>query len=457
MRGTNLSDQKELWCSLAVKRKRGLPFAGFPGGSTTYELWDNKLRFRYPDPVHLNRSQPAFSPPWFQGTQETESENHPEWRSLDRPDGDVGGDFFTQKRYATISDQRIHRVVSGWRNYDSSSVYRGTYKGPLILQDAQTPETMPFPNFAHSSDAALNAWGATAIARCAPTKPTASLATALLELYREGLPKMIGKESWATRTKDIREQLRSPGSEFLNYQYGISPLINDISDFVKTVKKMDKLINQYVRDHGNVVRRRYSFPPEVSSSESVVRNQAFPGGRGLGGDMINFDVTRTSQVIRRRETSVRRWFSGAFVYHLPHTVLQEIYTPYASDWQVARRLLGLELSIDTLWELAPWSWAVDWFSNVGNVIYNASTWSDQGLVMQYGYIMEHSIARDTYTYVGSPYIYGSSYEGQPASISLVSETKKRRRANPFGFGLTMSALSDTQKSIVAALGLTRLR
>jgi len=220
---------------------------------------------------------------------------------------------------------------------------------------------------------------------------------------------------------------------------------------------MDKLIQQYVRDNQRIVRRRYSFPPEVSTSENVVRNQAFPAGRGLGGDMINFDVTRQAQVVRHREVSVRRWFSGAFVYHLPQTFLQEVYTPFADDWQVARRLLGLDLTIETLWELAPWSWAVDWFTNVGDVLYNADAWASEGLVMRYGYIMEHSIVRDTYSYVGPTYIYGSSYEGRPSSVTLVSETKVRRQANPFGFGLTMGALSGTQKSILAAVGLTRLK
>jgi len=316
---------------------------------------------------------------------------------------------------------------------------------------------MPFPSYVSSSNATLNAFGATAIAKCAPTKPTVSLSTALIETFHEGLPKLLGKNLWQARVQDVRKQVASPGGEYLNYQFGWKPLVGDILDFVKTVKHMDKLIQQYARDNQRIVRRRYSFPPEVSVSESVVRNNAFPSGRGLGGDMINFDVTRNAQVIRRRETSVRRWFSGAFVYHLPQTFLQEVYTPFASDWQVARRLLGLDLTVETLWELAPWSWAVDWFANVGDVLYNADTWASQGLVMRYGYIMEHSIVRDTYSYVGPTYIYGSSYAGRPSSVTLVSETKIRRRANPFGFGLTMGDLSNTQKSILAAVGLTRLK
>ncbi|DAD51357.1 maturation protein, partial [ssRNA phage Esthiorhiza.2_41] len=399
-----------------------------------------------------------FSPPWFQGTQETESESHPEWRSYSaRSSGDVGGNFFSQKRYVNVSDVQVHRVTSGWRRYDSSSVYRGTYKGPLTVTDAFTPGTMPFPSYNRSSDAALNAYGAAAVAKCAPTKPTADLATALLETFHDGLPKLLGKHLWSARVQDVRGQVKSPGSEYLNYQFGWKPLVSDILDFVKTVRNMDRLIQQYVRDSQRVVRRRYSFPPEASVTESVTRNQAFPSGRGLGGDMINFDVTRQAQVVRRRETSVRRWFSGAFVYHLPQTFLQDVYTPFADDWQVARRLLGLDLTIETLWELAPWSWAVDWFTNVGDVLYNADAWASEGLVMRYGYIMEHSIVRDTYSYVGPTYIYGSSYEGRPSSVTLVSETKVRRQANPFGFGLTMGALSGTQKSILAAVGLTRLK
>jgi len=120
----------------------------------------------------------------------------------------------------------------------------------------------------------------------------------------------------------------------------------------------------------------------------------------------------------------------------------------------ATKLLGLDLNPETLWEMAPWSWAVDWFTNAGDVIHNVNAWSSDGLVLKYGYIMEHTIVRDIYTWVGDTRFKPDTV--YPDVVVLVTETKLRRRATPFGFGLTFSSLTKRQKAIAAALGLTRL-
>jgi len=78
----------------------------------------------------------------------------------------------------------------------------------------------------------------------------------------------------------------------------------------------------------------------------------------------------------------------------------------------------------------------------------------EGLVMRYGYLMEHSIVRDTYTIDGT----GLKSEFLPIQpLVLVTETKIRRKANPFGFGLKWDGLSPFQLSIAAALGLSKGR
>jgi len=123
--------------------------------------------------------------------------------------------------------------------------------------------------------------------------------------------------------------------------------------------------------------------------------------------------------------------------------------------ETAKKLLGFDITPEVLWELVPWSWAVDWFTNVGDLIKNVSAFSTDGLVMRYGYIMEHSIARDTYIHIGPTGFRSQSVFCEP--YTFVCETKLRRRATPFGFGLNLEALTGRQKSIIAALGLTRLR
>jgi hypothetical protein len=120
----------------------------------------------------------------------------------------------------------------------------------------------------------------------------------------------------------------------------------------------------------------------------------------------------------------------------------------ASD---AQHLLGLSLTPDVLWELAPWSWAIDWVSNTGDVVKNISRFASGGLIMRYGYMMEHSIRKDIYTLDRT----GLKSGRRVPPIALVTETKVRRKANPFGFGLTWEGLSSFQASILAALGITK--
>jgi hypothetical protein len=271
---------------------------------------------------------------------------------------------------------------------------------------------------------------------------------------------MIGKDLWEKSTRDAidaRELTGTSAGEFLNYQFGWAPIVGDAIDFVKAVRTMDKLLQQYARDNGNVVRRRLTLPPETKIEETVVSSNTFPR-LGLNSAQFFSFGSPTGQVVRRRETTVRRWFSGAFVYHLPQTFFAAIYTPYADKFQIYRKIFGLELTPDTLWQLTPWSWAIDWFTSVGDVINNASAWANDGLVMKYGYIMEHSIVHDTYTFVGPTRILtDSQVVTRPPDVTLVTETKLRRRANPFGFGLSMDGLSDLQKTILAAVGLSRKR
>jgi len=348
----------------------------------------------------------------------------------------------------------------------NSSEYKYTYKGVLYPQ-------MPtsYPPFASSSDSSLAAKGTIAIANCAPTNPVANLATAVLEAYREGLPHLVGHTLWADRTLNAQRLLHNPdvvkdqagrvvkdkSGEFLNYQFGWLPLLADITQFLNGVVNLEKLVNQYLRDAGKVVRRNYRFPLSTTVNETVL---GVPGSVSIAGpgDFTGamMSAVRKGTATRRRITTGDCWFSGAFTYHLPNDMF--VGLAGGDKLFIARKMLGLDLNPDVLWELAPWSWAVDWFSNVGKVIHNLTSFQTDGLVLKYGYIMEHTTVRDVYDFSGDLGLRaGIEFSGRPPAIILVSETKLRRRATPFGFGLNLSALTSRQKAIMAALGLSRLK
>jgi len=376
----------------------------------------------------------------FTGTQITESEGHP-FRSRTGI-GDVGGPFYTQKKYirGSIPDMQIRLDVEN--NPTNHRVY--SYDGLLLPVSPDAAGNLPFPVSNSSSDSELNAAGATAIARFNPTSPIVSLSTDLGELLSDGLPHLIGSYLWKERISAAQKA----GSEYLNYQFGWAPLISDLKKFTNFMKNVDTVLTQYERDSGRVVRRR----GDLSSTDSVTETTNFPV-QPWAPPAVNRDFLGSGgHQVRRSRTTRHRWFSGAFTYYLP--------TGYDSRSEMDRiRLIadriGLSPSPDTLWNLAPWSWAVDWFSNAGDVVANIDSFKVDGTVLAYGYLMEHTIASDTYTINDMTYINGSHCDVRP--LTLITETKKRIAASPYGFGVSWDGLSSFQASILTALGLTKGR
>jgi len=375
------------------------------------------------------------------GKQVTVSEGHP-FVGVKNRQGDVGGEFYSQRQYVLADNRsiKLSKRLDNYPYYKTDLIYEGPLR-PINIGSS----SYSFPPASSSSNAVLDAWGAKAIARSKPTNSVADASTFLGELLKDGLPHLIGHALWKDRTKAAK----AAGSEYLNTQFGWVPFVSDIRDFANAVSHAHTVLAQFERDSGRMVRRRYNFPTQKAVTTDTIAVGQVPY---TGVSATWMFTPPYGDLVRTRETVQRRWFSGAFTYHLP--------SGYDSRNGMARfaleadKLLGISLTPETLWNLAPWSWAVDWFSSTGDVISNLSDWATYGLVMRYGYMMEHTIVKDTYTLSES----GLIDRGLKASpVSFVNETKIRRKANPFGFGLTWAGLSPFQLSIAAALGLSRDR
>jgi hypothetical protein len=403
-------------------RRRDIAFPIGKANKATEYIIDDPLF-----PAH----QRKFHDPRF-GTQITVSEGHP-FRSRSKGSKeDLGGDFFTQKSYMIGNDrEQLMQVQRGSSNR--------TYSGPVFPVD---PYVQQFPAAIVPSNSQLYIDGADAVAICKPTNSVADASVFLGELLRDGIPHRVGSATWKDRTN----RARGAGDDYLNIQFGWRPLVNDVSSFAKAVTHADAVLKQYERDAGKVVRRRYNFPLQ-NTTHTETSGQANPW----------FDPTDTSFLsdvefgrwVRTTEVVQRKWFSGAFTYHLPTG--SDSRSSMGRHALEAKKLFGLSLTPETLWNLAPWSWAVDWFSNAGSVVSNLSDAITDGLVMPYGYIMCHTIHKVTFTSSQS-----GLKDGTVASpLSFVTETKIRKRANPFGFGISWETLSPFRLSILAALGLSR--
>jgi len=302
-----------------------------------------------------------------------------------------------------------------------------------------------------ANSGSLTTYGATAIAQVAPTNPNAELSTAIGEIYKDGLPALPGIRSWKRRT----EILRAAADEFLNAEFGWLPLVSDITNVASSVRHSREILKQYHRDSGKNVRREFSFPvsevqiPGIKDElrEPTCIQQGTTGFPNFINITKGFGPIMMSQSIK---VSTRRWFSGCFTYTVPSQSDSWSKTVgYGSD---ADKLFGITLTPNVLWELTPWSWAADWFTNAGDVINNVNNFASQGLIMRYGYMMEESIVKVTHTFTGERNNTNSAWGTiPPSSYSLVS--KRRVAANPFGFGVTPGSLSPTQVAIAAALGI----
>lgn len=373
------------------------------------------------------------------GAQVTESEGHR--RNPKTGKYDEGGPFYTCKTHYEVPT--IEGTTTSWRNTPQEKTLTGRFHTPLPGEPESIDMTHP-TTFRPKDTSGLTPKGTTAIAQVAPTNSHAVLATTLGEIIKERrLPSIPGIQTWKERTR----LAKAAGSEYLNYIFGWVPLVSDVTDASKAISRSAQLLKEHKSGALKTTRREFHFPTEVSSASTIVSKEAWPEcGPGLPQAE---EGAKPGLLVTSVETEVRTWFSGSFAY--PPLDQNDSWQSVLDYGSKADYLLGTTLTPDVLWELTPWSWAIDWFSNTGDVIHNVSEFSLHGLTMQYGYIMEEKRTITTNTLVGL------SGMPTPPPSKLIQVSKVRREASPFGFGVSWEGLSPTQLAITAALGITRLR
>jgi len=374
----------------------------------------------------------------FKGGQITDSGNN-DWPPPKGSTADVGGPFRTVKLSCEFGTSQYTSPSTGPEM--SEVKYSGPICTPIVGKGIPGIESLVLPTAGGSSK--MNSAGATAISEVAPTNPHAQTATAFGEFLKDGLPFLPGIRTWKSRTLGLKQV----GDEFLNYEFGWRPLVKDVKDVSTAIRDNHLIMKQYNKGSGQDQRRRFDFPDEKSvTTEKIEGIACVPGGSDIFRDNSNLGTATVTK------TSIRRcWFSGAFTYTIPDSSTSYGAVMRAGDQ--AEHLLGVQLTPDVLWELTPWSWAIDWFSNASNVIHNVTSFGQYGLVMRYGYIMEENSMQITIQ-LDKAGLIGQSAPPPPTIITLTS--KNRGQANPFGFGIGWEGLSPTQLAITAALGITRV-
>lgn len=371
--------------------------------------------------------------------QRTESEGHPVSRLSANTGEDIGGNFLTQK--TSISSA----VKSGFLVYYKQTPEHRHMRGHLlaaeppqiflketpVAKDWEAVAQLPHVSFLHER-------GATAIADTVPTNPTVSAAASIGEL-RERLPSLPGRS--------VLKNGPSPqnlAGEYLNFEFGVKPIVADVRNFVEAYQGAEKHLEQLYRDSGRLVRRKRAFPTIIESASQTSQGFILPYGPGISAYTTDGQATLDTTTTTTRDV----WFSGAYTYLFPR---QEGFHQKMKELE---KIYGIIPDINDVYQLTPWSWAVDWVSNLGSVVQNLNSFSQDGLVLRYGYIMCKTTHEVTKTWRGRLML-----DGIPTPTEITTRwscvSKQRQRATPYGFGLNPDTFTTRQWAILAALGISR--
>lgn len=352
------------------------------------------------------------------------------------------GHTFSTTKYSGWLTHAAHKVA-GWDSL---------YVGPILPVDTVSGGTRWIDPGAADS-AFVKRSGVAAIAATQPTNPASTFGVGLLSTTIEGLPRIPGQ------IFHIGEDfMRNLAHGHLSVNFDWLPFISDLRSSIHAMLNASRILRQYQRDSGRMVRRSFHFPEEHSFTkmgESFTININAPsGGSSTAWSNMVFGTGGVSKTSRYVETIRRTYFKGAYTYFLP-PIKDRL------DWlqeyeQKANHLLGLELTPTLLWQLAPWSWLIDWKLNVGQNLKTFSNFHTDGLVLRYGYLMVHTITNNIIS-VNALKTSTSTNVWQSIDPTVVysSERKERIRSTPYGFGVDPASFTTKQWSILGALGMTR--
>lgn len=285
--------------------------------------------------------------------------------------------------------------------------------------------------------------------RAAPGKPEADIATALGEA-QEIVPmiqqtvKSFAKAYQRIKRKGQPYSASNAADDWLNFNFGWLPFLNDIIDFINVVQHQEDLIYQLRKDNAKWVYRRRSVRRE-EQVEQVYSSQNVPGH--IPAAATQCYTYPLGNIRGEKVTRLNSWFVGRFKYYIPYLKTKG---PVTTREMV--HLLGLKPTPMMVYNLLPWSWLLDWATNVGDSFANFQSIFIDGVVSKYAYVMSHKTQRVTFEYY-------SNYKGTPLSTINYAEIEQKLRspALPFGFTTPATSFSDRQWSILAALGISRNR
>lgn len=262
-----------------------------------------------------------------------------------------------------------------------------------------------------------------AAARTNPSRPYVDIPVNILELG------------------DIAQLIRSTGRNIieraaghnLRYQFGIRPLVGDLVKLMNFRDQLSRRIKELERLQGpKGLRRTLSLDSGSSSGKTgTIFMQS-----NLASVNAVFDWVTSVEV-----KAHVRWRAGGG--------LGRLKTAADRERAATRAILGLTIDSSTLWEGLPWTWMIDWCTNVGD--YFKANRNIVPATLIGVYIMRHT--RTEYSWGGAN--FSSNPTGHCSGGSFFREQKLRSSSVPVAPTAHFPFLDGNQVGILGSLAVTR--
>lgn len=266
----------------------------------------------------------------------------------------VYSNFGPQNMYRKTCQDNVSPGDSWPFNVDELSIKGGRINGDYnhasgasfvnFLADAYRMQGVNgFGHPAIPGDLGNTVYGTAAAARTTPSRPYVDVPVEVLQLGE--LTKLL---------KGAGSNLFKVGANVnLAWQFGLRPIVEDIQKILSFSDQVAKRIKEIERLRTRGLRRtiplgKLDSKTYLSSLNNFVVNSNGVQFNTNGKFMTVFDVGAHC-----------RWIPTTDLTHLDPGEMRRL---------ARKAVLGLTVDLKTAWELIPWTWLIDWGTNIGNFL-----------------------------------------------------------------------------------------
>jgi len=282
----------------------------------------------------------------------------------------LGANLFDLRRITKNSPFLNGQLVSG-------GVLQREMVGFPIGNNVSGP-TDPRSVFGTISNATLQQDAWTAVAKTNPSQSHVNVPAALGEL--RDLPKLV---------KGYGDGLlRAAATGNLSWRWAIKPMISDVRKLCQFAQAANKRFRELKKLKDGKTLRKRCFLGTGDANTQTNRVQIHSNGA-------------THYATRRVTSTYQKWATVEWKL-LPDSDIRDMDDGELRKF-ANRNTLGINShgALEAAWELTPWSWLIDWFSNCGEML--QATNNTVGCTWGRICVMRHSLSRTTFDWdpVGS--------------------------------------------------------